>query len=76
MERWSTRKRLGLFYILDKEITYLCTILTVTLHLQALTQIHQALVDLAGLSKRCPSRLSISRTLGACSYQVLKNKTE
>jgi hypothetical protein len=46
-------------------IFYLGTILEIALHLQALTQIHQALVDFSSLGKRGAGCLCISGTLGS-----------
>lgn len=43
--------------------THLRSVLAIALHLEALTKIHQALVDFAGLSERCSSGLGIPRTL-------------
>lgn len=45
--------------------TYFASIGGVGLHLHALPQIHERLVDLARFRQRCPSRLRISRALRA-----------
>lgn len=44
-------------------VTCLVSILEVTLQLQALPEVHQALVDFARFSKRSTSRFGISRSL-------------
>lgn len=48
------------------ENTYLSSIMTITLHLKALAQIHEALVDLTRFGQSCPCCSCVPRAFRTC----------